>query len=93
MVMGMSAGEFWKLTPWQFYRANDAYADKVKLEQNSLIYAAWIGEIFHRTKKLSGKDLKRFIGDEDKAEKKIDGNAIMQRLKAYQNQRENAKSS
>lgn len=81
------------MTPWQYYIAHEAHGKRKKLERDSLVYVAWVGEVFHRTKKLSGKDLKRFITEEENKSNKLDGNAIMQRLKAYQKQRDNAKSS
>lgn len=71
---------FWSLTPWQFRVCVEAYSDKMEDDHKQSVWLMYHGAIIPKMKKIP--PLKDFLTPK-KAVQGIDENAIMARLKAY----------
>jgi len=82
MKIGLAPSEFWRLTPWLFSHALEAAGERRDEAHNSAAFMMWHGALLTRSKEIL--PLKRFLANAKKPVNRIDENAIIARLKAYQ---------
>jgi hypothetical protein len=65
--IGISPSEYEKMTPYELNMCIEAYEEKTLIEQKEKVMMMWMGEYFHRQKRLESleKSLKKIYPNED----------------------------
>lgn len=86
--IGIKPKDFWELTPYQLTILTKEYKRQQEFEHDAAMWRLYHAATFHRAKKLP--PLSDYLSTAKKNNKNIDENAILIRLKVYQERLSNA---
>jgi hypothetical protein len=74
ILLGISIEEFDYITPYELSLISEAHAEKLESELKERLTLVWLGEYYHRTKKLPSlkEELKKVSSDTGKPKKMTD---------------------
>ena len=91
--IGIDPQTFWKLTPWQFYKAFEAYNEQREYDHDQQVWIMYHGALLQRAKKMPNMNVFMSKSKNKKGVESLSGDDIMARLRLYQKnyEKKNAK--
>jgi hypothetical protein len=68
ILIGLSVQQFNEMTPYELALVSEAYAEKHDIELKERLTLVWLGEYYHRTKRLPKlkDELRKVSGEKDR---------------------------